>query len=175
MNREAVNINLAPDTSVYAYHANLNGLELNGHPVFDSSLVSFCAVCTVECELTYSRSHSSSTRSFLDHAALVAHQNNGTNPNMIVRIAREGTWSSAHSGLVMGPDRSYLFFGPEASAGFVEYGSGPTRISMSSFLRRGKKEGSLNRYFRCLHNKDYKWRVGSHYMEVRALLCPFVT
>jgi hypothetical protein len=89
---------------------------------------------------------------------------------MIVRIARETPWATTYRDVVMGPDNSYLNFGPEASLGFVEYGSGPTRISMSSFLRRGKKEGSVNRYFRCLHNKDYKWRVGNHYMEVRALL-----
>jgi len=95
----------------------------------------------------------------------------------------------------MGPDNAYLYLGPESSSGYVVYGGNRTHIPMNFFLRPGKREGSLcvlqclesiatqnftvlnsffipnrSRYFRCQNGKDYKWKIGSHRMEVRILL-----
>lgn len=43
----------------------------------------------------------------------------------------------------MGPDNSFLYFGPETSIGFIMYGNNRTQIGMNFLLRPGKKEGSM--------------------------------
>ncbi|KAF8967461.1 hypothetical protein BDZ97DRAFT_1903351 [Flammula alnicola] len=80
------------------------------------------------------------------------------NPNPVIRVTREAAWSQQHPS-IMGPDNSYLYLGPESTPGYVVYGGNTTHISMTFFLRPGKREGSLSRYFRCQNGKDYKWRL----------------
>jgi len=86
------------------------------------------------------------------------------NPNAVVRLTREAAWSQQHPS-IMGPDNSYFYLGPESTAGFIVYGSNQINIPMAYYLRPGKREGSLSRYFRGQNGKDYKWRIGSHRME----------
>uniref|UniRef100_A0A8H7Y009 DUF6593 domain-containing protein n=1 Tax=Psilocybe cubensis TaxID=181762 RepID=A0A8H7Y009_PSICU len=86
------------------------------------------------------------------------------NPNPVIRLTRESTWSQLHPS-IMGPDNSFFYFGPESSSGYIVYGGGQIHIPMNYFLRPGKREGSLSRYFRCQNGKDYKWKIGSHRME----------
>jgi hypothetical protein len=63
-------------------------------------------------------------------------------PNKIIRLIREEPWATAHSSYIMGPDKSYFFFGAEERPGYVVYGNSQIKISMEFFLRPGKKEGS---------------------------------
>ena len=63
-------------------------------------------------------------------------------PNPVVRITREAEWAQQHPS-IMGPDNSYLYLGPESTAGYIIYGSNQTQIPMNFFLRPGKREGSL--------------------------------
>ncbi|PPR03444.1 hypothetical protein CVT26_007860 [Gymnopilus dilepis] len=103
---------------------------------------------------------------FIDHEgrpAFTIHQVERY-PNPVVRITREAEWAQQHPS-IMGPDNSYLYLGPESTAGYIIYGSNQTQIPMNFFLRPGKREGSLSRYFRCQNGKDCKWRIGSHRME----------
>jgi len=86
------------------------------------------------------------------------------NPNPLIRITREAAWSQQHPN-IMGPDNAYLYLGPQSSSGYVVYGGNRTHIAMNFFLRPGKREGSLSRYFRCQNGRDYKWKIGSHRME----------
>ncbi|KDR84250.1 hypothetical protein GALMADRAFT_220039 [Galerina marginata CBS 339.88] len=85
-------------------------------------------------------------------------------PNPVIRLTREPAWSQQHPS-IMGPDNSYFYLGPESTSGYIVYGNNRTNIPMNFFLRPGKREGSLSRYFRCQNGKDYKWRIGSHRME----------
>ncbi|KIJ94735.1 hypothetical protein K443DRAFT_109862 [Laccaria amethystina LaAM-08-1] len=88
----------------------------------------------------------------------------GQTPNLVTRITRQAEWSQQHPG-IMGPDNSFLYFGPETSIGFIMYGNNRTQIGMNFLLRPGKKEGSVSRYFITQSGKELKWRVGSHRME----------
>lgn len=63
-------------------------------------------------------------------------------PNPVVRVTREAAWSSQHPS-IMGPDNSYLYLGPESTAGYIVYGGNKTHIPMNFFLRPGRREGSL--------------------------------
>lgn len=66
----------------------------------------------------------------------------GQTPNLVTRITRQAEWSQQHPG-IMGPDNSFLYFGPETSIGFIMYGNNRTQIGMNFLLRPGKKEGSV--------------------------------
>ncbi|PPR06613.1 hypothetical protein CVT24_001720 [Panaeolus cyanescens] len=85
-------------------------------------------------------------------------------PNLVLRLTRETAWSSQHPS-IMGPDNSFFYLGPESTAGYIIYGNNASNIPMNFFLRPGKREQSLSRYFRAQSGKDYKWRIGSHRME----------
>lgn len=70
-------------------------------------------------------------------------------PNKIIRLIREEPWATAHSSYIMGPDKSYFFFGAEERPGYVVYGNSQIKISMEFFLRPGKKEGSTYVKYSC--------------------------
>jgi len=103
---------------------------------------------------------------FIDHEGRLAFtiQEVSRSPNPVIRLIREAAWSQQHR-TIMGPDNSYFYLGPESTAGYIAYGNNLTHIPMTFFLRRGRREGSLSRYFRAQSGRDYKWRVGSHRME----------
>jgi len=88
----------------------------------------------------------------------VAHQ-----PNLVVKLTREATWSLQHPS-IMGPDNSFFYFGPGLSFGFVAYGNNrhSTRMAQLSFAKR---EGSTSRYFTSQSGKEYKWRISPQRME----------
>ncbi|KAF8180213.1 hypothetical protein BJ912DRAFT_634858 [Pholiota molesta] len=106
---------------------------------------------------------------FIDHEGRMAFtvKEVDRNPNIIIRVARETAWSQ-HYPSVLGPDNAYLYLGPESTMGYVIYGNNPTNLAMHYFLRPGKQPQTISRYFRCQNGKDYKWKVTSHRMEVRA-------
>lgn len=60
-------------------------------------------------------------------------------PNLIVKLTREEDWTKQHSD-IMGPDNSYLYFGPSRSQGYLVYGNGEPK-SMAE-ARTQKKEAS---------------------------------
>ena len=60
-------------------------------------------------------------------------------PNLVIQITRESQWSQQHPS-IMGPDKSFFYFGPQTQAGYVVYGNGPS-IAMKSLIRQ-KKDGS---------------------------------
>ncbi|KAF8165896.1 hypothetical protein B0H34DRAFT_648921 [Crassisporium funariophilum] len=103
---------------------------------------------------------------FIDHAGRPAFTiaQVAQNPNPVIRLTREAAWSQQHPS-IMGPDNSFFYLGPESTAGFIVYGNNRTNIPMNFFLRPGRREGSVSRYFRAQSGKDYKWRIGSHRME----------
>jgi len=84
------------------------------------------------------------------------------NPNIVVRITREPEWSQQHPG-IMGPNKSFLYFGPDHSLGYLVYGNSPTQ-PMSNSVRQ-KREGSTSRYFTAQNGRDYKWKISPTRME----------
>lgn len=87
-------------------------------------------------------------------------------PNRIIRLRREEAWSSLHSQLIQGPDKSHFFFGAEDRVGVIEYGNNGIRIPMEYYLRPGKKETPPSKYFRSQTGASYKWKIlSTHKME----------
>ncbi|EGO02135.1 hypothetical protein SERLA73DRAFT_177918 [Serpula lacrymans var. lacrymans S7.3] len=84
------------------------------------------------------------------------------NPNLVVQISREADWRQQHPD-IMGPNNSYLYFGPSKSPGYLVYGNGPTQSMMGTIKQ--KKEGSTSRYFPAQNGKEFKWRVMPQKME----------
>jgi len=84
------------------------------------------------------------------------------NPNLLVRLTREPEWSQQHPN-IMGPNKSFLYFGPDRSLGYLVYGNGPTQ-PMSNSIRQ-KREASTSRYFTAQNGKDYKWKTSPTRME----------
>lgn len=64
----------------------------------------------------------------------------------------------------MGPDKSYIYLGPNNVPGHVAYGNNGTEIRMHYLLQQ-KREGSTSRYFMTQSGKSYKWRITSQRME----------
>lgn len=57
-------------------------------------------------------------------------------PNLLVRLMREPQWSQQHPE-IMGPNTSFMYFGPEKSSGYLIYGNGPNQ-PMNSSVRQKK-------------------------------------
>jgi len=87
------------------------------------------------------------------------------NPNLLVKLTREAPWSKQHP-QIMGPNNSFLYFGPEHTSGYLVYGNGPTQ-PMTNSIRR-KREGSTyvrSRYFTAQNGKELKWKITPQRME----------
>uniref|UniRef100_A0A0W0FLR4 Uncharacterized protein n=1 Tax=Moniliophthora roreri TaxID=221103 RepID=A0A0W0FLR4_MONRR len=82
-------------------------------------------------------------------------------PNLVIRLTRETPWSTQHP-TIMGPEKSYFYFGPQMTPGYVMYGNNHITIPMSH-LCRIQREGS--KYFTAQSGKHYKWRISPHRME----------
>jgi len=57
-------------------------------------------------------------------------------PNLLVRLIREPQWSQQHPE-IMGPNTSFMYFGPGKSSGYLIYGNGPNQ-PMNSSVRQKK-------------------------------------
>lgn len=79
-----------------------------------------------------------------------------SNPNPVIRMTRENAWAQLHSS-IMGPENSFLYFGPNTIAGFVLYGSNSTPIQMAKCCRQNRAN-TTSRYFITQTGKEYKWR-----------------
>ncbi|KNZ72690.1 hypothetical protein J132_02123 [Termitomyces sp. J132] len=85
-------------------------------------------------------------------------------PNAVYRLTREPAWSQRHPS-IMGPGKSYFYFGPEYAPGYIIYGNNRNTLPMLHFLRQ-HREGSTSRYFTSQAGKDYKWRISPSRMEL---------
>ncbi|KZT06476.1 uncharacterized protein LAESUDRAFT_700298 [Laetiporus sulphureus 93-53] len=83
-------------------------------------------------------------------------------PNLIMRLTLEDEWSKQHND-IMGPNRSYFYFGPSRAPGFLVYGNG-SPLSMDKVLRR-KKEASSSRYFTAQNGRELKWKIAPERYE----------
>ncbi|KAL0950358.1 hypothetical protein HGRIS_010325 [Hohenbuehelia grisea] len=84
-------------------------------------------------------------------------------PNLVVMLSREPAWSQQHPN-IMGPTRSFYYFGPGRSPGYLAYGNSPTQ-AMSNSIRQ-KRDGSASRYFTPQNgSKEYKWKISPQRME----------
>lgn len=111
-----------------------------------------------------------------------------TDANVITRLGREEKWVKLHSN-VRGPESSLFFFGANNAIGYVLYGHSLPKKNMVDLLTQKKERSryvrtlqiapaSVNilhtfrssRYFKLLNGKEFKWAVGSHFMEVRLIL-----
>ncbi|CDO77200.1 hypothetical protein BN946_scf184747.g13 [Trametes cinnabarina] len=61
------------------------------------------------------------------------------NPNLIMKIAREAPWAQQHPD-IMGPNNSYLYFGPNRTPGHLIYGNSTYQTMAQA--RNRKKETS---------------------------------
>ncbi|KAF9266086.1 hypothetical protein L218DRAFT_971514 [Marasmius fiardii PR-910] len=86
-----------------------------------------------------------------------------TIPNLVVRLTREALWASQHP-TIMGPERSYFYFGPQVTAGYVMYGNNHITLPMSHLCRL-QTPGSNSRYFTAQSGRVYKWRISPQRME----------
>ncbi|EIW76263.1 hypothetical protein CONPUDRAFT_139678 [Coniophora puteana RWD-64-598 SS2] len=82
-------------------------------------------------------------------------------PNVVMHIAREAEWRQQHT-TIMGPDNSFLYFGPERMPGYMVYGNGAQQ-PMTSSLR--KKDSSGSRFFTSQSGKELKWKITPQRME----------
>lgn len=57
-------------------------------------------------------------------------------PNLLVRLIREPQWSQQHPE-IMGPNTSFMYFGPGKSSGYLIYGNGPNQ-PMNGSVRQKK-------------------------------------
>ncbi|KAJ8463938.1 hypothetical protein ONZ45_g17412 [Pleurotus djamor] len=85
-------------------------------------------------------------------------------PNLVVRVRREDAWSQQHPA-IMGPDRSFLYFGPGNTQGYLVYGNSASQ-PMANSLRQ-KRDSSQSKYFKPQNgSKEYKWKInGPQRME----------
>jgi hypothetical protein len=60
--------------------------------------------------------------------------------NKVFRLTREVPWSQQHQS-IMGPDKSYIYLGPNNVPGHVAYGNNGIEIGMQYLLQQ-KREGS---------------------------------
>ncbi|KAF4601685.1 hypothetical protein EYR40_004884 [Pleurotus pulmonarius] len=85
------------------------------------------------------------------------------NPNIVVMLRREAAWSQQHP-TIMGPDRSFLYFGPGQSQGHLAYGNSPLQPMANSIKQ--KRDSSNSRYFKSQNgSKEYKWKINPQRIE----------
>ncbi|KDQ64062.1 hypothetical protein JAAARDRAFT_27690 [Jaapia argillacea MUCL 33604] len=84
-------------------------------------------------------------------------------PNLVCRVAREAEWCQQHPD-IMGPNNSFLYFGPANTPGYLVYGNGPEQPMLNSIRQR--RDGSASRYFVAQNGREYKWKLGVERMEL---------
>ncbi|KAG6917665.1 hypothetical protein DXG01_001640 [Tephrocybe rancida] len=88
----------------------------------------------------------------------------GFHPNAVFKLTREPAWSQQHP-TIMGPGKSYFYFGPDNTPGYIIYGNNRNTLPMPHFIRQ-RREASTSRYFTSQNGKDYKWRISPSRMEL---------
>ncbi|KAI0092108.1 hypothetical protein BDY19DRAFT_579093 [Irpex rosettiformis] len=76
-------------------------------------------------------------------------------PNLLLRLTREQTWSQQHPD-IMGPSSSFFYFGPSRSPGHLAYGNSAPQPMINSMRR---KRDANTRFFVTQSGKEYKWRL----------------
>jgi hypothetical protein len=113
-------------------------LEVGSQPYFttfqdlDGRLAfSMLVRCPTTCFLVAAKWRLPELTSTFDHRNDVEQK-----PNLLVRLMREPQWSQQHPE-IMGPNTSFMYFGPEKSSGYLIYGNGPNQ-PMNSSVRQKK-------------------------------------
>ncbi|KAG5351343.1 hypothetical protein C0989_006895 [Termitomyces sp. Mn162] len=89
-------------------------------------------------------------------------------PNAVYRLTREPAWSQRHPS-IMGPGKSYFYFGPDIAkvARAYQAPAEPSSFFISSWIFGGADTAfRRSRYFTSQAGKDYKWRISPSRMEL---------
>ncbi|KAI0784901.1 hypothetical protein C8Q75DRAFT_794883 [Abortiporus biennis] len=84
------------------------------------------------------------------------------NPNLILKVTREAPWAQRHPD-IMGPNSSFLYFGPSRMPGYLVYGNSSPQPMANA--RKQKKDYSTSRYFHAQSGTEYKWRLAPQRLE----------